>query len=240
MAILRVVINSRASSFCSINMLLNLLGFFFFFLIRDYMDRFLDENESAASSRASSPHNFTSRVRPTNGMSPIPIQCQTQQQQQQQQPVATQPVHTVAATTTAQTTVVTINVSNSNPVAVSSYRVGDIHDNITNRHMQQQSCVPTSVIVSGPDSGAEPPTKKLKIQVPSPRPKLISGMLSKPPPLKPIATSGSPAFHSSSLGTTSLLSGSVTNFNTSNSHEHSYLSVHNTPTSDSILFSQHK
>lgn len=196
------------------------------------MDRFLDENESAASSRASSPHNFASRIRPGNGIGPVSIQSQNQ-------PVSTQPVHTVAAPTAAQSTVVTISVSNSNPVSVSLSR-RDTQENITNRHMQQQqSCVPTSVIVSGPDSGGEPPPKKLKI-LPTGRPKLINSMLSKPPPLKPIATSGSPAFHSSSLGNTPLLSGGVSSFNMSNSHEHSYLPVHNKSTSDSILFSQHK
>ena len=198
------------------------------------MDRFLDENESAASSRASSPHNFTSRVRPAgNGIS------QAVSIQGQSQPIATQPVYTVAAPTAAQSTVVTINVSNSNPVSVSVAK-RDNHENIPNRHMQQQSCVPTSVIVSGPDPGGEPPTKKLKI-IPSGRPKLISSMLSKPPPLKPIATSGSSAFHTSSLGSSmSLLSGGVASFNMSNSHEHSYMPVHNTTSSDSILFTQHK
>ncbi|XP_078354825.1 mesoderm induction early response protein 1-like isoform X2 [Oculina patagonica] len=199
--------------------------------ITDYMDRFLDENESAASSRASSPHNFTSRVRPGNGMIPTTIQSQSQ-------PIAPQPMHTVAAPTAAQSTVVTINVSNTNPVSVSLMR-RDHHDNIPSRLSQQQSCVPTSVIVSGPDSGGEPPTKKLKI-LPSGRPKLINSMLSKPPPLKPIATSGSSAFHSSSLGNVSLPSGSVSSFNVTNSHEHSYLPVHNTPASDSILFTHHK
>ena len=197
------------------------------------MDRFLDENESAASSRASSPHNFASRIRPGNGIGPVSIQSQNQ-------PASTQSVHTVAAPTAAQSTVVTISVSNSNPESVSLSR-RDTQENIINRHMQQQqSCVPTSVIVSGPDSGVEPPRKKLKI-LPTGRPKLINSMLSKPPPLKPIATSGSPSFHhSSSLGNTPLLSGSVSSFNMSNLHEHSYLPIHNKSTSDSILFSQHK
>ena len=195
------------------------------------MDRFLDENESAASSRASSPHNFTSRVRPGNGISPVSVSSQMQ-------PVATQPMHTMAAPTAAQTTVVTISVSNSSPVSVSLAK-RDTQESITNRHMQQQSCVPTSVIVSGPDSGGEPPRKKLKI-LPSGRPKLISSMLSKPPPLKPIATSGSPGFQANSLGSTPLLSGSTPSLNSSNSHEHSYLSVHNAPSADSIIFSQHK
>ena len=210
-----------------------------FFCIRDYMDRFLDENESAASSRASSPHNFTSRARPGNGMSPVSTQGQNHQ------PIGTQPsaVHTVAAPTAAQSTVVTISVSNSTPLSGSLTR-GDVHDNIPHRHMQQQqSCVPTSVIVSGPDSGAaEPPTKKFKM-LPTGRPKLISSMLSKPPPLKPIATSGSPPFHASSMNSTSLLSGGmgVSSFNMSNPHEHSFLTtVHNTPGSDSILFTQRK
>lgn len=198
---------------------------------RDYMDRFLDENESAASSRASSPHNFTSRVRPGNGMIPTTIQNQSQ-------PIATQPMHTVAAPTAAQSTVVTINVSNSNPVSVSLSR-RDLHDNLPGRQLQQQSCVPTSVIVSSPDSGGEPPTKKLKI-LPSGRPKLINSILSKPPPLRPITTMASPGFHSSSLSNVSLPSASVSSFNVTNSHEHSYLPVHNTPVSDSILFTHHK
>lgn len=195
------------------------------------MDRFLDENESAASSRASSPHNFTSRVRPGNGISPVSVPSQMQ-------PVTTQPMHTMAAPTAAQTTVVTISVSNSSPVSVSLTK-RDTQESITNRHIQQQSCVPTSVIVSGPDSGGEPPNKKLKI-LPSGRPKLISSMLSKPPPLKPIATSVSPGFQASSLGSTSLLSGSTSSLNSSHSHEHSYLPVHNASSADSILFSQHK
>lgn len=197
------------------------------------MDRFLDENESAASSRASSPHNFTSRVRPGNGMIPI-----TNTIQSQSQPIAIQPMHTVATPTAAQSTVVTINVSNSNPLSVSLMK-RDPHDSIPNRQLQQQSCVPTSVIVSGPESGGEPPMKKLKI-LPTGRPKLINSMLSKPPPLKPIVTTGSPAYHSSSLGNVSLPPSSVSSYNASNSHEHSYLSVHNTPVSDSILFTHHK
>ncbi|XP_068675810.1 mesoderm induction early response protein 1-like isoform X2 [Montipora foliosa] len=199
--------------------------------ITDYMDRFLDENESAASSRASSPHNFASRVRPGNGITPVSVQTQSQ-------PIATQPMHTVAAPTAAQTTVVTVNVSNTNPVTVSLTRQ-DASESITNRHLMQQSCVPTSVIVSSTDSGGEPPSKKLKI-LPSGRPKLINSMLSKPPPLKPIASSGSPAFHATNLGNTPLLSNSVSNFSTSSSHEHSYLPVHSTSASDSVLFPQHK
>lgn len=200
---------------------------------RDYMDRFLDENESAASSRASSPHNFTSRVRPGNGMIPITTAIQSQSQ-----PIAIQPMHTVAAPTAAQSTVVTINVSNSNPVSVSLTK-RDLHDSVPNRQLQQQSCVPTSVIVSGPESGGEPPTKKLKI-LPSGRPKLINSMLSKPPPLKPIATTGSSAFHSSSLGNVSLPPSSVSSYNATNSQERSYLSVHNTPVTDSVLFTHQK
>ena len=199
---------------------------------RDYMDRFLDENESAASSRASSPHNFTSRVRPGNGMIPITTAIQSQSQ-----PIAIQPMYTVAAPTTAQSTVVTINVSNSNPVSVSLMK-RDLHDSIPNRQLQQQSCVPTSVIVSGPESG-EPPTKKLKI-LPSGRPKLINSMLSKPPPLKPIASTGSSAFHSSSLGNVSLPPSSVSSYNATNPQERSYLSVHNTPVTDSVLFTHQK
>ena len=201
---------------------------------RDYMDRFLDENESAASSRASSPHNFTtSKVRPGNGIAPTMIPAQSQ-------PVVTQPTHTVAAPTAAQSTVVTINVTNSNPISVSLTR-RDPHDNIPNRQLQQQqSCVPTSVIVSGPDSGSEPPTKKLKI-LPGGRPKLINSMLSKPPPLKPIVSSGSPAFHAHSLGNVPLPPTGVSNFNASNSHEPSYLPVQNTPAvTDSLLFTHNK
>ena len=204
--------------------------------IRDYMDRFLDENESAASSRASSPHNFSSKARPGNGASPVSTQSQSHQ------PVATQPyaVYTVAAPTSAQSTGLTINVSNSNSVSVTLTR-GDASDKSPNRLMQQQqSCVPTSVIVSGPDSGSEPPSKKLKM-LPSGKPKLISSMLSKPPPLKPIATSESSTFHTSSLGSTSLVSSGVSGFNISNSHEYSYLAaVRKTPGPDSILFTQHK
>ena len=203
-----------------------------FFCFRDYMDRFLDENESAASSRASSPHNFASRIRPGNGMIPT-IPGQTQ-------PIAPQPMHSIAAPTAAQSTVVTINVHKSNPVSIYTTK-RDIHDNIANRQLlQQQSCVPTSVIVSGPDSGEPPPPKKLKI-LPTGRPKLINSMLSKPPPLKPIATSVSPAFHPSSHGNMSLPTAGVSSFNVSNSREHSYLSVRNTaPVSDSILFTHHK
>ena len=197
------------------------------------MDRFLDENESAASSRASSPHNLTSRVRPGNGMIPITTAIQSQNQ-----PIAIQPMHTVAAPTTAQSTIVTINVSNSNPVSVSLMK-RDLHDGTPNRQLQQQSCVPTSVIVSGPESGGEPPTKKLKI-LPSGRPKLINSMLSKPPPLKPIATTGSSAFHSNSLGNVSLPPSSVSGYNATNSQERSYLSVHNTPVTDSVLFTHQK
>lgn len=200
---------------------------------RDYMDRFLDENESAASSRASSPHNFTSRVRPGNGVIPVTAAVQSQSQ-----PIAIQPMHTVAAPTAAQSTVVTINVSNSTSVSVSVMK-RDLHDSIPSRQSQLQSCVPTSVIVSGPESGGEPPKKKLKI-LPSGRPKLINSMLSKPPPLKPIASTGSSAFHSSSMGNVSIPLSSVSSHNASNSQEHSYLSVHNTPVTESVLFTHQK
>lgn len=198
------------------------------------MDRFLDENESAASSRASSPHNFTmSRVRPGNG--PTTVQAPSQ-------PVAIQPAHTIGAPTAAQSTIVTINGTNSNPSSVSLPRKErESQENPANRQVQQQqSCVPTSVIVSGPDSGGEPPTKKLKI-LPGSRPKLINSMLSKPPPLKPIVSVGSGAFHPNNIGSVPLPPTSVSSFNTSNSHEPSYLPVQNTPgVTDSLLFTHNK
>ena len=200
------------------------------------MDRFLDENESAASSRASSPHNFTtSRAWPGNGIAPTTIQTSSQS-------VAIQPTYTIGAPTAAQSTVVTINGSNSNASSVSlPRRERESHENPTNRQVQQQqSCVPTSVIVSGPDSGGEPPTKKLKI-LPGSRPKLINSMLSKPPPLKPIVSAGSGAFHPNNLGSVPLPPTSVSSFNTSNSHEPSYLPVQNTPAvTDSLLFTHNK
>jgi len=199
--------------------------------ITDYMDRFLDENESAASSRASSPHNFASRVRPSNGITPVSIQSQSQ-------PITTQAMHTVAAPTAAQTTVVTVNVTNTNPVTV-SLASQDAQENTAKRHLTQQACVPTSVIVSSADSGGEPPLKKLKI-LPSTRPKLINSMLSKPPPLKPIATSGSSAFHASTLGNAQLLSNSISSYNSGTSHEHSYVPVHSGTASESAIFPQHK
>ncbi|RMX40082.1 hypothetical protein pdam_00002308 [Pocillopora damicornis] len=204
--------------------------------ITDYMDRFLDENESAASSRASSPHNFTtSRAWPGNGIAPTTIQTSSQS-------VAIQPAYTIGAPTAAQSTVVTINGSNSNASSVSlPRRERESHENPTNRQVQQQqSCVPTSVIVSGPDSGGEPPTKKLKI-LPGSRPKLINSMLSKPPPLKPIVSAGSGAFHPNNLGSVPLPPTSVSSFNASNSHEPSYLPVQNTPAvTDSLLFTHNK
>ena len=195
--------------------------------VRDYMD----ENKSAASSRASSPHNFASRVRPSNGITPVSIQSQSQ-------PITTQAMHTVAAPTAAQTTVVTVNVTNTNPVTV-SLASQDTQENTAKRHLTQQACVPTSVIVSSADSGGEPPLKKLKI-LPSTRPKLINSMLSKHSPLKPIAASGSSAFHARTLGNAQLLSNTISIFNSGSSHEHSYVPVHSGTASGSAIIPQPK
>ena len=184
------------------------------------MDRFLDENESAASSRASSPHNFTSKVRPGNGTIPSTIHSQ---------PAVA--LHSVASPTSAQSTVVTGSVSEPTP---GSSLMSGLKKDSEERHTQQQSCVPTSVIVSSPESG-EPPTKKLKLILEG-RPKVINSLLGRPPPLKPITSTGPPAFNNIVATNASLSTSGIFSLNSSLRQEHSYLSVCKAPSSESVLF----
>lgn len=143
------------------------------------MDRFLDDNESAASSRASSPHNFTGRSRVGNGY--LPNQS--------------------SSTSSMQTTVHSVP-SGSSHTTVSMMSGATSHHSHHNHHHHAQAsnhgatmlspgkppqllqhCVPTSVIVSSNES----PAKRPRMDHDN-IPRLINTTISKPPPLKPIGS----------------------------------------------------
>ena len=198
--------------------------------VRDYMDRFLDENESAASSRASSPHHFAGRPRPAmNGVAPTTVQGPVQAPGTVQQ--------TVAIPTASQHTTVVISGAGISSVTPSNgIQLGQ--PNNTQGGQLAQQYVPTSVIVASQDR-AEPPQKKPRMDLQN-RPKLIS---SKPPPLKPIAMSDFRSTNMLTAGPTKPIHISLSSSSPSpspSSHERSFGSNHmpNLTTPESPLYTQ--
>lgn len=153
------------------------------------MDRFLDENESAASSRASSP-SFA-RVRTGNGImasgTTPPSQLATADNFQNSIPTsAAVPVASHGTTSHHHTTSIMASLHSS---PERSY--GDHVSQLTLQ--QQKSCVPTPVIVQSAADKVESETK---------RPRLLQDghksmytIPGKPPPLKPIRAVPSPLLH---------------------------------------------
>lgn len=153
------------------------------------MDRFLDDNESAASSRASSPHNFsTTRTRVGNGY--LPNQSST-----------TSSTHTTVHSVPSGSSHSTVSMMSG--MSHSSHSHNHHHHHHYQHHTQGshgstqtspgkppqllQHCVPTSVIVSSQERN-ESPAKRPRMDHEN-IPRLISSTSSKPPPLKPIASS---------------------------------------------------
>ena len=214
------------------------------------MDRFLDENESAASSRASSPHHFTSRSRPplTNGITstqsstsiPTPQTTATTQHSTAVQQMITTPSTIQHATAVHPTTALSTTMPHSMTAAVpplhSAMSVSnDAASGIcmpssavpleqahnTPENKAPQQYVPMSVIVASQEK-AEPPEKRLKIESTS-KPKLIH---SKVPPLKPIIMGVTTPFTTANLLRAGLDRPVPLSSSSTSSHEHLFGSHH--------------
>lgn len=146
------------------------------------MDRFLDDNESAASSRASSPHNFPARSRVGNGY------LSSQVTSINSTPISQSDVRSVPSGSHHTTVTMMSTLRHSHHHQRESH--GPLHQSAGRPPQLLQSCVPTSVIVSSQE--------RLEISPKRPRldhdnmPRLISSTSSKPPPLKPIISISNP------------------------------------------------
>ncbi|XP_031564309.1 mesoderm induction early response protein 1-like [Actinia tenebrosa] len=150
--------------------------------ITDYMDRFLDDNESAASSRASSPHNFPARSRVGNGY------LQSQVSSHNSMSVSQPDVHSVPSGSHHTTVSMMSTLRPSHHPPREPY--GTTHQSPGQPPQLLQSCVPTSVIVSSQERHEISP-KRPRLEHDN-MPRLISSAISRPPPLKPIFSVSNP------------------------------------------------